>query len=398
MEEYVEKQKSRYKSQQSTSTEVQLVKAHILPYAQDLETPARASACLAILRPKMGTELREAMVLSGGSFVVVKTEPDSGGLVTSDTELYFEGPFVPRLSKLQLMIPLPAGATTPDHDTLASAMFAEHVGPFLQSVTRRPESVYLVNVGNPLAIDGTSYIVSATEPTSNPGQLVAVDTETLIFVGVDACEEFSRIHVVPFQDTLPRAYEFDLFTDYLRPFFTSNPLRRFQVDQQFSFRGVQFRVVAVEPSGDPARRVGRQTVIYCEGVLHPALRNVLPQELMDQLALLPPGLQLLLLNTDALAGLDVYERMIGLQETLTARRGLSDETINMLPTEGWQPGVGSSSDEQCMICLAEFTTTDQVRRLPCHHVYHCPCIDEWLRRCTDCPLCKANVDRALRGY
>ena len=397
MEEYVEKQKSRYKSQQSSSQDVQLLKAHILPYAQDMETSTRAAGCLALLRPMMGSHLKPAMLLSG--FVVVKTEPETGGTVTVETELFFEGPFVSRLSKLQLMIPLPSGTSTTDHEALSSAMFSEHVGPFLQAATRMPNSVYLVTVGDPLLIDGTSFIVSATEPNCNPGQIVAVDSETLIFVGVDACEEFSRIHVVPFQDTLPRAYEFDLFTDYLRPFFTTNPLRRFQVDQQFSFRGVQFRVVAVEPGNSEApRRVGRQTVNYCEGVLNPALRNVLPQELMDQLALLPPGLQLLLLNTDALAGLDVYERMIGLQETLTARRGLSDETINMLPTEGWQAGVGSSSDEQCMICLAEFSPADQVRRLPCHHVYHCPCIDEWLRRCTDCPLCKANVDRALRGY
>ena len=43
----------------------------------------------------------------------------------------------------------------------------------------------------------------------------------------------------------------------------------------------------------------------------------------------------------------------------------------------------------CTICLDEFSTTDEVRVLPCHHVYHRCCIDEWLSKRQTCPLCQA---------
>jgi hypothetical protein len=48
---------------------------------------------------------------------------------------------------------------------------------------------------------------------------------------------------VPFQDTLPRAYEYDIFRDYVRPYFKANPLTRFSVNDHFTFHGVQFKVM-----------------------------------------------------------------------------------------------------------------------------------------------------------
>ena len=45
-----------------------------------------------------------------------------------------------------------------------------------------------------------------------------VDKKTLIYVEKDETPEYKRIHIVPFQDTLPRSYQYDVFNDYLKPY------------------------------------------------------------------------------------------------------------------------------------------------------------------------------------
>jgi len=47
---------------------------------------------------------------------------------------------------------------------------------------------------------------------------------------------------------------------------------------------------------------------------------------------------------------------------------------------------------ECSICLNEVEADENVRHLPtCHHTFHKACIDLWLLRSTDCPLCKQCV-------
>lgn len=47
---------------------------------------------------------------------------------------------------------------------------------------------------------------------------------------------------------------------------------------------------------------------------------------------------------------------------------------------------------ECAICLNEFEAGDSVRHLPaCGHTFHRSCIDLWLLRRADCPLCKRCV-------
>mmetsp|Transcript_34702 Transcript_34702/g.51818 ORF Transcript_34702/g.51818 Transcript_34702/m.51818 type:complete len:86 (+) Transcript_34702:3-260(+) len=84
---------------------------------------------------------------------------------------------------------------------------------------------------------------------------------------------------------------------------------------------------------------------------------------------------------------------------LTQRRGLFEETLTQIEGFTWPPSDSATvSQLKCMICLGDFAIGDECRRLPCRHVFHTSCVDEWLRRCTDCPICKDNVDRAIRQY
>ncbi|CEG75907.1 Putative Ring finger domain protein [Rhizopus microsporus] len=54
-----------------------------------------------------------------------------------------------------------------------------------------------------------------------------------------------------------------------------------------------------------------------------------------------------------------------------------------------QPLHHESHEQVCVICLDEFSTGEQVRKLPCSHEFHTECIDPWLTiKSASCPLCK----------
>lgn len=46
----------------------------------------------------------------------------------------------------------------------------------------------------------------------------------------------------------------------------------------------------------------------------------------------------------------------------------------------------------CCICLAKYVDDDELRELPCFHVFHVDCIDKWLKINACCPLCKKEVN------
>lgn len=72
---------------------------------------------------------------------------------------------------------------------------------------------------------------------------------------------------------------------------------------------------------------------------------------------------------------------------------LSPDALLALPgVEIWS---GGAADEDCPICLTALQAGDTVRQLrACSHVFHRSCIDLWLLRSADCPLCKSTVSRS----
>lgn len=76
--------------------------------------------------------------------------------------------------------------------------------------------------------------------------------------------------------------------------------------------------------------------------------------------------------------------------------GLSPAVIKALPCEVEKAVDGRlmavEAHVECSICLEEVAPGDRLRRLPrCGHAFHCACIDLWLVRRADCPLCKQPV-------
>jgi hypothetical protein len=47
---------------------------------------------------------------------------------------------------------------------------------------------------------------------------------------------------------------------------------------------------------------------------------------------------------------------------------------------------------ECNICLKQFKASEQVRLLPCKHLYHSKCVDVWLTEVKgSCAVCRDNV-------
>lgn len=52
----------------------------------------------------------------------------------------------------------------------------------------------------------------------------------------------------------------------------------------------------------------------------------------------------------------------------------------------------------CPICLVDFENGDRVRKLPCKHMYHPECIDAWVKKTKNCPLCKEELGNVKKSF
>ncbi|XWS11876.1 hypothetical protein CRYUN_Cryun37aG0038700 [Craigia yunnanensis] len=109
--------------------------------------------------------------------------------------------------------------------------------------------------------------------------------------------------------------------------------------------------------------------------------------------------------------------VLGFREDFSQTRGATMESINALPTYKFKSKktgnvndrensagedgvlaagtarerVISGEDAVCCICLAKYADNDELRELPCVHVFHVECVDKWLKINASCPLCKSEV-------
>uniref|UniRef100_A0A183C3U8 RING-type domain-containing protein n=1 Tax=Globodera pallida TaxID=36090 RepID=A0A183C3U8_GLOPA len=53
---------------------------------------------------------------------------------------------------------------------------------------------------------------------------------------------------------------------------------------------------------------------------------------------------------------------------------------------------------ECAVCLGNFEAGDKVRPLPpCEHIFHTECIELWLKKHNNCPLCRAEIFKISSG-
>jgi len=84
-----------------------------------------------------------------------------------------------------------------------------------------------------------------------------------------------------------------------------------------------------------------------------------------------------------------YEEWIRLQDMLgSVSRGVSSELIEAQLPQLSLSDLDLLKLEPCPICLTPFVIEEKTRKLPCGHLYHSHCIDNWLRTVNSCPLCR----------
>ncbi|XP_048886020.1 E3 ubiquitin-protein ligase Arkadia isoform X2 [Brienomyrus brachyistius] len=103
-----------------------------------------------------------------------------------------------------------------------------------------------------------------------------------------------------------------------------------------------------------------------------------------------------------------YEDLLHLEERLgTVNRGASQGTIERCTyphkykkrkLHGKQEedeGTEEDTEEKCTICLSILEEGEDVRRLPCMHLFHQLCVDQWLLTNKKCPICRVDIEAQL---
>ncbi|XP_057658902.1 E3 ubiquitin-protein ligase Iruka isoform X4 [Diorhabda carinulata] len=89
-------------------------------------------------------------------------------------------------------------------------------------------------------------------------------------------------------------------------------------------------------------------------------------------------------------GLDAIVTQLLNQMDSTGPPPVSKEVIDGLPiVEVTEEQV--TAKLQCSVCWEDFQLCENVRQLPCLHIYHEPCIRPWLELHGTCPICRQNL-------
>uniref|UniRef100_A0A0D3BE76 RING-type domain-containing protein n=2 Tax=Brassica TaxID=3705 RepID=A0A0D3BE76_BRAOL len=73
-------------------------------------------------------------------------------------------------------------------------------------------------------------------------------------------------------------------------------------------------------------------------------------------------------------------------------KGLTGDSLDRIPKVLITDTTSGEEMVSCSVCLQDFQVGETVRSLPhCHHMFHLPCIDKWLRDHASCPLCRRNL-------
>lgn len=68
------------------------------------------------------------------------------------------------------------------------------------------------------------------------------------------------------------------------------------------------------------------------------------------------------------------------------------QNVDMLPSHVFNGQQLPVEKNSCTICLNEFHRGEVLKTLPCLHIYHSDCINEWMQVSRTCPICKNSIE------
>eukprot|EP00929_Paragymnodinium_shiwhaense_P101759 TRINITY_DN6491_c0_g1_i1.p1 TRINITY_DN6491_c0_g1~~TRINITY_DN6491_c0_g1_i1.p1 ORF type:complete len:136 (-),score=34.87 TRINITY_DN6491_c0_g1_i1:165-572(-) len=71
--------------------------------------------------------------------------------------------------------------------------------------------------------------------------------------------------------------------------------------------------------------------------------------------------------------------------------GASDEEIKKLPSAKVASKEALGDQTKCAICQDGYEPGEDIKTLPCGHLYHLECVDQWLQVSKACPLCEKKI-------
>lgn len=178
--------------------------------------------------------------------------------------------------------------------------------------------------------------------------------------------EYLALHSQQIEQVLLDGYLRPHFLGWYRPIVTNEVVRIGNIDFQ------------VAPSSQPFGFVGTQTRVIVD------VRHILRQ---NRVIALSPGLS------------HMHHHQIIMRQNSAAQR-----QPHFTPIDGRRALPVKIADQQyidgdhntCVVCITDYELGDRIKTLPCckdhtAHDFHEECIDTWLQRSEECPLCKANV-------
>lgn len=109
-----------------------------------------------------------------------------------------------------------------------------------------------------------------------------------------------------------------------------------------------------------------------------------------QVELLPIGPRAVpAMSAGAIAELDSFT----FDEQSLAAKGVTERQLRHASSSSAIVAPGDAATPlSCHVCKCEYVVGDRLRQLPCQHIFHKACIDEWIGRYhATCPICRKNL-------
>ena len=76
-----------------------------------------------------------------------------------------------------------------------------------------------------------------------------------------------------------------------------------------------------------------------------------------------------------------------------SEKEINNDIINNISTFSFKKNNFNITNDthNCIVCMCEIEENEECKKLQCGHMFHSNCIDNWLRRTLECPMCRIEI-------